>query len=70
MATELENKNIQVIGTGPDNQLSDLSSKNLNSVKLDPTVTHVLFGFDTHFSHTKGTLTNGVAGLAFVRQLS
>lgn len=54
MKKELESRGVEVVGAGPDHSLSNLSA-NLESVKLDSGVTHVLFGFDQHFSHTKGT---------------
>jgi ribonucleotide monophosphatase NagD (HAD superfamily) len=68
MATELENKDIPVIGTGPDNRLSNLSTTALEDFALEPDVTHVLFGFDQHFSHTKGMLTEMISK-TFIRTL-
>jgi len=56
MKAELAARHVSVFGDGPDGRFSDLSSHNLDLIKLDESVTHVLFGFDEHFSHSKAAL--------------
>ena len=56
MKAELDARNVTVFGDGPDERFSDLSSRNLDTIELEESVTHVLFGFDEHFSHSKAAL--------------